>query len=542
MKAARILAGIIAVVLVVAGAAVAVLLGPDDTWGGEPTALPDGAAPVVATAPRLLNVAGVDLVVSATAAEGEAFVGAGHPVHVQDYLGEVTRTEITGLSADGIGGSQQLAGERDYPAAPPSRLDVWDQQAQGREAAIEVPLTPDAPVQIAALPATAKGAAPQVGIGYQLPGAFVAGVVTALVGLLLLAAMILWGRRARRAAARRAEARSVERPAEQPAAPASLSRSATRVALVGTIAVLSTGCTVPQEVDHGDYSGVVPLEQADAQALLDDYDVRNNAAIKKSHTGDGSLWKSADTGPMLAQDELSARFDAYDKPKGAAKPLTHEGGRVYAPVQLAYPLWAAVEMKPAKPAKPAKDGAETLYVYTKDHAAGEWKASSSMSLADGLPTALGPEEAAPSSQDLERAEDVDTLLEAWAESGAVNGLVVDQDMKDARTELHKKAKGVERIADSADSWGGTRDTGDAQPAVRAIRVKEGLLVLSEIRWTSSHYLKADWTWNPSKREQAVYGNRANGNVSHRRCSLVAATLVPDTGDARVLGSSTSWVL
>ncbi|KRE37858.1 hypothetical protein ASG73_09555 [Janibacter sp. Soil728] len=535
MKAARILVGTIAVVLVVVGVAVAILLGPDDTWGGEPTALPDDAAPIVATAPRLLNVAGLDLVVNATAVEGEAFVGASHPVHVQDYLGGVTRTEITGLSADGIGGSQQLAGERDYPAVPPSRLDVWDQQAQGREAAIEVRLTPDAAVQIAALPATAKGATPQVGVGYKLPGAFVAGVVTALVGLLLLVATMLGGRRARRAAVDRAESVSVE----QPATPAGLFRSATRLALVGTVMVLVAGCAVPQEVDHGDSPGVVPLDQTDVQTMLDDYDVRNNAAIKKSRTGDGSLWKSADTGPMLAQDELSARFNAYDKPKGAATSFTHEGGEVYASVQRAYPLWTAVEIKPAKP---AKNGVELLYVYEKAHAAGGWKASSSIPFPDGLPTALDAQEATPSSQDLDRAEEVDTMLETWAEKGAVDGLVVDDGMVDARAELHKKTKGVERIADSAESWGGTRGSNDARTATRAVRVKEGLLVLSEIRWTNSQYLKADWTWNPSKREQAVYGNRANGNVSHRRCSLVAATLVPDTGDARVLGSSTDWVL
>lgn len=539
MKAARILAGIIAVVLVVVGAAVATLLGPDDTWGGEPTALPDDAAPIVATAPRLLNVAGVDLVVRATAAEGEAFVGAGHPVHVQDYLGEVTRTEITGLSADGIGGSQQLAGERDYPTAPPSQLDVWDEQAQGSQAAIEVRLTQDAPVQVAALPATAKGATPQVGIGYKLPGAFVAGVVTALVGLLLLAVMILWGRRARRAVANRAEAPSVERPAEQPAAPVSLSRSATRVAVVGTLAVLAAGCTLPQEVDHGDSSGVVPLEQADVQAMLDDYDVRNNAAIKKSRTGDGSLWSTADTGPFLAQDELVARTNAFDKPKNKPKstPFSHEGGRLYASVQQQYPLWSAVEVKPSKP---DKDGAELLYVYERSHAADPWKASSSVWLDEGLPTPLPADKAKPSSQDLVRAEEIDGQLESWVEKGESGGLVIDDGMKGARRELHKKVKGVERMADSAGTWGGSSRGED--DTVRAIRVEEGLLVLSELEWENRRYLKVGWTWTPSKREKAIYGNRANANVSTRHCSLVVATLVPDAGTARVLGSSVDWVV
>ena len=61
---ARLLTGLVATLLLLGGVAVAILLGPDDTWGGEPAALPD-SAPVIATAPQLLNVAGIDLVVSA---------------------------------------------------------------------------------------------------------------------------------------------------------------------------------------------------------------------------------------------------------------------------------------------------------------------------------------------------------------------------------------------------------------------------------------------------------------------------------------------
>ena len=107
MKAVRLLIGVIALVLVVVGVAVAIVLGPDDTWGGEPAVLPD-SAPVIATTPQLLNVAGAELRVSATTDEGEAFVGAGHPVHVQDYVRDVERTEITQLSADGVGAMVRL--------------------------------------------------------------------------------------------------------------------------------------------------------------------------------------------------------------------------------------------------------------------------------------------------------------------------------------------------------------------------------------------------------------------------------------------------
>lgn len=106
MKALRLLTGLVATLLLIGGAAVAILLGPDDTWGGELAALPD-SAPVIATAPQLLNVAGIDLVVSARATTGEVFVGAGHPVHVQDYLDGVTHTRSTSCRPTVSGGASR---------------------------------------------------------------------------------------------------------------------------------------------------------------------------------------------------------------------------------------------------------------------------------------------------------------------------------------------------------------------------------------------------------------------------------------------------
>ena len=203
-------------------------------------------------------------------------------------------------------------------------------------------LTEEAPVQVVVLPAKAGGAAPEVGIGYGLPGAFVAGLVAAVVGLLLLVGTVVWGRRAKRGR-RTAPATAPEALAESaPAQATTVTRGATRVAAVGVIAVLAAGCSIPQQVDHGEAPGVVPLEAADAQAVLDDYDVRNNAAIKASHTGDGSRWRAADTGPVLAKDLVEAKTNAVDRPTTKAVTFTHEVEETFAAPQSAYPQWFVV--------------------------------------------------------------------------------------------------------------------------------------------------------------------------------------------------------
>lgn len=542
MKAVRFIAGLIALVLIVVGAAVAVLLGPDDTWGGDPAALPD-AAPVITTAPELLNVAGLELTVTASSGDGEVFVGAGHPVHVQDYLGQVTRTEISELGRDGVGGSQLLDGERAYPAAPPTELDVWDAQAVGEDAEIRVPLTADAPVQVTVLPTTAKGSAPQIGIGYDLPGAFVAGLVTALIGLLLLVSTIMWGRRARRA--KQAEPAESATGSVSPQVPverqtSTLSRSATRVAVIGTVAVLAAGCSIPQQVDHGDSPGVVPLEKADAPAMLDDYDKRNNAAIKKSHTGDGSLWKTADAGPFLVEDMLSAKTNRVEKPKGKPGTFSHEALDVFEVEQPGYPLWSLVDVD-----LPNSDlkGGQMLYLYSKDRAASPWKGYSSLYLPQRLVTPLAADAATPDEDDLRTAAQWDDELDRWLAVGKDSDLRISEDLQESHNELSDEPKGILRVSHSVSPWGGRADGRTQQDGpVRVQRVKEGLLVLTHKEWERNMYLEQDWEWKPDSKARKIFGPQASETVNDQHYALTAAILVPETGDPSVIGSKVERVI
>lgn len=273
----------------------------------------------------------------------------------------------------------------------PAELDVWDVQATGADVTLEVPLTDEAPVQVADMPAADGGSAPQVGIGYALPGAFLAALVAAVVGLLLLVGTIVWGRRAKGAAPA-----AVTEPQESGSG-AMLSRGAVRVAAIGSVLAVTAGCSIPHEVEHGEQPGVVPLQETDAQAVLDDNDARNNAAIKASATGDGSRWKRADTGPFLATDELSARTSKFFPPKAKGDgDFVHRAKDVFEVEQSAYPLSSVVDVE-----VPGRDlqGGQLLYVCSKAGAAGPWNGYSSIYLPSRLVTPLPEKEATPPHED-----------------------------------------------------------------------------------------------------------------------------------------------
>ena len=171
MKIVRALTGLLAVVLIIVGVAVAAVLGPDDTWAGEMSKTPADHR-VVTTDPGLLNVAGFDLAVTAEADEGEVFVGASHPVHVEDYLQGVQRTRVTELGADGVTETDSVKGEQAQPSTDPGDLDVWTEQVSGEGAQhLSVPLTDESAVEVIAMPATGQEAPVRLGIGYALPGA-----------------------------------------------------------------------------------------------------------------------------------------------------------------------------------------------------------------------------------------------------------------------------------------------------------------------------------------------------------------------------------
>ncbi|MFW6092283.1 MAG: hypothetical protein ACODAF_10375 [Actinomycetota bacterium] len=203
--------------LTLAGAAGAVLVGPDDTVsGGERELATDTAA--LATGPSVLDFMGPTVHVAAALQSGDVFVGVGHEVDVRDYLGGVAHEEIVRV---GLPWSPQLEpreGEEDAAAVEPGTRDWWYVQASGPgRQQIAYELGPE-PVSVVVM--SADGTAPvtaDVDVGLQFDNLFGTFLLVAGGGVVLLLAgvFVLRPRRRRGEGAPEPERDSDVQPAEE---------------------------------------------------------------------------------------------------------------------------------------------------------------------------------------------------------------------------------------------------------------------------------------------------------------------------------------
>ena len=361
-----------------------------------------------------------------------------------------------------------------------------------------------------------------------------------LIGVLLLVGTIVLGRRAK--GAQRAVSESGPQPS---AAQAGSARASSGIALrlVATVSAvaLAAGCSIPQRVDHGTEPGVVPLEEADAQTMLDDYDRRNNAAIKKSDAGDGSLWATADAGPNLAVDALVARTAKFYPPrKDDDGDFIHEVRDVYEVEQPGYPLWSLIDVD-----LPNSDlgGGQYLRLYTRDGATEPWKGYTSVYLPSRLVTPLDAQAATPSAKDLLTAAQWDDELTRWIAAGKESDLRISRDLMESYGDMAATPKGVARIDHSVSPWGGRADGRTEQDGpVRVLRVKQGLLVITNKQWERNLYLEQGFEWKQATRERKIHGPHHRDLVYDEHYLLSAAILIPDSGAPSVIGSDVERVL
>lgn len=540
MRIIRGLAGTVGVLLAVAGLALALALGPDSTWGGEPAPVDAGEAAVVTTNPGLLNVAGITLRVRAEG-EGEVFVGAGNPVDVESYLDGVAAREITRLGPDGVDTAQARDGDDGLPSPEAPGLELWDHESQGDgQTTLDVPLTDAEPVQVVAMPTASDGAAPQVGLGYRVEGGFIIGLGLVVVGLGMLVGVVVLGRRARRD-------RGTVAPA--PAAPAAEPVDGTRLRRVRPVRVLAVtgavgmlaGCGVPHEVERAEPL-VVPMTADDAARVMSGYDERNDAAIAASSKGDGSRWKTADTGPLLLHDDLAARITEAVGDEEGPGTAVHRAEGVVTAAQPEYPLWSLVhgEVTWTDEDEKAGEPAPEAWMMLREEATGEWKQLAGVDLHAELPATLPADEAAPAETDLARAAEVDELVQTWFEDGTAEGLEVPEAATDARATLLAKKEGFRSTAAFAQPWpeGRTAPGG----AVRVARVEDGLLVHTVQAWSMRADVASGYHVRYGSKYDEVYGRGAYSTGYYEEF-YAGSTLVhvPATGPARVLGTGTAEI-
>jgi hypothetical protein len=186
------------IVLVLAGAGVAIVFGSDDKATTREQDVDTHGAGLV-TVPRAIAYAGprVEITAQVQDAGQRLFAGVAHDVDVRDYLGDTARTEVTGVGIPLRLTTKDLGGSLDVPADP-TALDIWMAKVEGVGAVDLSFRLPDAADDIVILSPDGKPLGRLTVTGsLVLPGVFVgalAGVVVG-AGLALVGWMILRRRR-----------------------------------------------------------------------------------------------------------------------------------------------------------------------------------------------------------------------------------------------------------------------------------------------------------------------------------------------------------
>ncbi|MGH3425296.1 MAG: hypothetical protein ACRDO8_11230 [Nocardioidaceae bacterium] len=174
---------LLALLTVLVGAAMAVLLGPDDRAVTGPHAVDaDGVA--VVTAPGVISWAGPTVSVTAEVADDRpVFVGVGNSVDVEDYVGETERLVVDSYEVPWSITTSREDGKPNLPASP-TALDWWIEDGAGLGGASITFALPDETVSLAILSVGAndlKGLT--VTTSYDVRGGFGIGLGLVAVGV-----------------------------------------------------------------------------------------------------------------------------------------------------------------------------------------------------------------------------------------------------------------------------------------------------------------------------------------------------------------------
>lgn len=206
---------LLGVVLVIGGAAGAIVFGPDDRVMSGPHRFSSLGIAVV-TAPAALAYSGPTIELTVTGAPSEpVFLGIGYDVDVRDYLADVAYTQIDSVGVPWDATTSVVGGQR-LPLDGPEDLDWWlVTDAGDGSATVTFPL-PEAAVDVVAMdPELRPGFEATVTAAVVRQGAFVGGLGLCVAGAGLL--VTGWVLKSSAPARRRASARG--RPVGRDKAP-----------------------------------------------------------------------------------------------------------------------------------------------------------------------------------------------------------------------------------------------------------------------------------------------------------------------------------
>jgi len=529
-----------------AGAAVAALLGPDDRARSDPQPL-DTRSSVLVTAAGLLSWSGPTVQVEATLPDDRpVFVGLGNEVDVSDYSRRVDALVVEAIELPFVLDAVEVDAGRSRPVSP-DRLDWWLASVQGDGAATLGVQLPSAPSQlvVAALDrGDLRGL--EVTAAYELDGGFGVGVGVAVLGVGLVLFGVITrrrrpddgGRRRRRrdndpvigdaGSAQPGQGSSGRSPAPGHRAVRLAEGVVAGLALVG----LTAGCTVPLPVDEQPVKTAVA--QDDADEVVARWAERRAEAVR-----------TLDPAP-LAEVEAGATLAVEEGALAVARRLITPGSqetdqdlrlrRVVAPRLSSYPLWfiAVVDDGQRELAK--------VQVYRRAQAAGPWQL---VSTTEVLPSTQLPDVALDDTGAFEPVDPADAKGLPAAPQEIADGYAALLDDLEARGDelvlVDSFVEQMRAVATNLDSLDGVRlrQSWRAQPVRWVARTSDGGALVFATMARDDRYRITSGTaaaWPEGSAQSAFLAGRGDTSAVLRFRHQVLLYVPPTGGgQARALG-------
>jgi len=527
------IAGLLALLVMASGAAVAAFVGSDDTLFTRPAELGEDGRPVL-TAPDLLAYQGVTVTLRASAPEG-VFIGTAHPVDVADFVGDSSLIRLTGVTRTGVV-AEDVGSEE---PVEPSSADFWTHSMSGT--GVEE-LTLDRGSSAAQwVIAPLSGVGPTtVSFGITVHGIFTWALVAFGVGALVLLVCAEALLRSRRGPGSPTETpRETPTPADRIAAyapPSTISppappgkHRARRTALAVTLVLSLAGCTyedlLPTQRQSAELATTKSaLVRAELPALLESYDARLRTAIEAARPPRyrTDKWRHADRGPALESDLFGTRVGKLTR-LGRRSVPTHVGVEAFSGRFDSYPMWSLVA---------SMVGRETrVDLFTRASVQAPWLRQAGTTLSRNLPDPGRPAR-------LPSGDEAAAATAAWRDylqSGARDErLTLDQDSKawrDDIADLGSRAmfRGYTVSVEAAGRSG----------LSRVVEVDDGALALVALRVTTRLDGRPDLRvrWAPP---YGKYRHSAGGVLSFADIA-VGVIHLPSQGSPTLLGSTFSEV-
>lgn len=540
-----ILLAIVGLLLSAAGITGVVLIGSDNTVDSPTTTITLGDAKAIVSTPGLLAFKDTTLRLSAQSSGGAAFIGQAHPIDAKSYLSSAPTYAVTKVDTSGMSGVV-VKGDPKAALAEPTKQTFWTAKTTGSGVQTLKLRLDGTPTEYVVMPVGKPGDV-TVTSGVEVKNGFALSIGAVVLGILALLSGVLLMRRRKTPTSPSGDAittgATLTAADQESMTPSRTMSRIVTFGVIGAVIPALAGCgMVPTKVDAWKNDAITKpamANQAEAVAVMKDYDLRNNAAIKAtSTTFDPAAWSTADTGPLLTNDVYSTRYRKAKNDKSVNPITTAPGRHLYAPAFANYPMFALLST--TETVRGADKPDEELAVLTRESAASPWlKAASADVPATSLPAAADPGSASTlTPADTKVALNLTQALATQLNSGK-GPFTLPKGVNDYLSRERKLQSYQSSAQVRASLWDeSSKDKISADGSMQAARTREGQIFMATYSMVATSRTKPNFTMHYKDQAHAVaVGQVGPQEVLNLRSNLTFAVSVDAKGKPTIVGHS-----